>query len=621
MSKTLVYQTNKEFDKCAELLRSIVNAQKSRRDSSSPIVHKDSRKEKQNSSTNRQLKKQSSKITITKTSFIKTNKHNGTNKHERRSFYSPQRPSHSTVEDSGLSKNRLSPNKSRKQPSPCQTTRQHLISSLPTNKISAKSCSRSSIKDEFIRSSSCSDLGSLKSNLMQKEQTRSVLEHFLTSLSRIRIISKQIRSHHNDKESLFLWNELENCLSVAMSYAKNDIQFQLSLVPLRSEILELRRQLQTTNSHLYKYNLIRRSDDRYVDLQKKFDTNQTQCRQLSLHNEQLKSKCQNLQDKFDHLQRNHVQLIQRITQQNIRSVAQRTEWISTDNHFLLREEIIFLKEKLYHVYDDLATVFNQNHQLESNIKQQKKQLSHYEQQFKNLKQSAQCLLHDVNNRSVEDKTRQFLSNILHDQHEAKISPSTVHQIHVTPLKPVNSSPLYFTSPQKPNVIFTSSQQPIAAHRTHVSPTKTTNRFRPKSLFVTPTILNDSNVLSKFRDHRDPTVDITQYSSSTIDDADSTLTSSSSSISLCYPQRKRKNLYNSLPTLTQSSSINCPKTAKYRENYNNESDPELDEISNLTSKLFSSEDHVDIPIRDVNISTSSSSTPSTRLSDAERRILI
>ena len=52
-----------------------------------------------------------------------------------------------------------------------------------------------------------------------------------------------------------------------------------------------------------------------MDLQKKFDTNQTQCRQLSLHNEQLKSKCQNLQDKFDHLQRNHVQLIQRLTQQ------------------------------------------------------------------------------------------------------------------------------------------------------------------------------------------------------------------------------------------------------------------------------------------------------------------
>lgn len=198
--------------------------------------------------------------------------------------------------------------------------------------------------------------------------------------------------------------------------------------------------------------------------------------------------------------------------------------------------------------------------------------------------------------------------------------STVHQIHVTPSKPVNSSSLYFASPQKSNVILTSCQ-PTATRRTHAYPTKTTDKFRPKSLFVTPTILNDSNVLSRFRNHRDPTVDITQYSSSTIDDADSTLTSSSSSISLCYPQRKRSNLYNSLPTLTQSSNVDLPKTSKSRQIYNNESGPELDEISNLTSKLFSSEDEADIPIRDVNVSTSSSSTPSTRFSDAERRILI
>lgn len=67
--------------------------------------------------------------------------------------------------------------------------------------------------------------------------------------------------------------------------------------------------------------------------------------------------------------------------QNIRSVAQRTDWISTENRFLLREEIIFLKEKLYHVYDDLATVFTHNQRLESNIREQKKQLLNYEQQF------------------------------------------------------------------------------------------------------------------------------------------------------------------------------------------------------------------------------------------------
>jgi hypothetical protein len=67
---------------------------------------------------------------------------------------------------------------------------------------------------------------------------------------------------------------------------------------------------------------------------------------------------------------------------NVRSIAQRTEWISTDNRLLLREEIIFLKEKLYHVYEDLATLFNRNHILQMSIGEQKKQLLGYEKQFK-----------------------------------------------------------------------------------------------------------------------------------------------------------------------------------------------------------------------------------------------
>lgn len=71
-----------------------------------------------------------------------------------------------------------------------------------------------------------------------------------------------------------------------------------------------------------------------------------------------------------------------IFQKNIRSIAQRTEWISTNNRLLLREEIIFLKDKLYHVYDDLATLFNRNHILQIAIGEQKKQLLLYKQQFK-----------------------------------------------------------------------------------------------------------------------------------------------------------------------------------------------------------------------------------------------
>lgn len=67
--------------------------------------------------------------------------------------------------------------------------------------------------------------------------------------------------------------------------------------------------------------------------------------------------------------------------QDLRSLAERTEWASTDNRFLLREEILLLKQKLYDVYDDLATLFNRNHSLEISCGEQKQQLLFYKQQF------------------------------------------------------------------------------------------------------------------------------------------------------------------------------------------------------------------------------------------------
>jgi hypothetical protein len=67
---------------------------------------------------------------------------------------------------------------------------------------------------------------------------------------------------------------------------------------------------------------------------------------------------------------------------DLRSIAQRTDWISTDNRFLLREEIIFLKKKFYHVYEDLTTLFNRNHTLQISIREQKQQLELYKQQLK-----------------------------------------------------------------------------------------------------------------------------------------------------------------------------------------------------------------------------------------------
>jgi hypothetical protein len=52
-----------------------------------------------------------------------------------------------------------------------------------------------------------------------------------------------------------------------------------------------------------------------VQMQKKFDTNQSQCSQLLLHNQELKIKCDLLQEKLDNLERNNIRLIQRSTQQ------------------------------------------------------------------------------------------------------------------------------------------------------------------------------------------------------------------------------------------------------------------------------------------------------------------
>jgi hypothetical protein len=67
---------------------------------------------------------------------------------------------------------------------------------------------------------------------------------------------------------------------------------------------------------------------------------------------------------------------------DLNSIAKRTEWISTNNRSLLREEIIFLKDKLYHVYDDLSLLFNQNQTLQYSIQEHKQQLLLYKQQLK-----------------------------------------------------------------------------------------------------------------------------------------------------------------------------------------------------------------------------------------------
>ena len=130
-------------------------------------------------------------------------------------------------------------------------------------------------------------------------------------------------------------------------------------------------------------------------------------------------------------------------QKDLHSIAKRTEWISTDDRFVLREEILFLKEKLYHVYDDISILFNRNQQLEKSVQQQKQQISLYKQQFEyiasffflyyfntkkkqmnflfffhsDLKGTARDILDDLNHRVVEEKLRTFFNKILSEQNQ------------------------------------------------------------------------------------------------------------------------------------------------------------------------------------------------------------
>ena len=159
-----------------------------------------------------------------------------------------------------------------------------------------------------------------------------------------------------------------------------------------------------------------------------------------------------------------------------------------------------------------------------------------------------------------------------------------------------------------------------------------NKLRPKSLLVTPTVLNDAAALSKLQQNPSPTfdrTDLTPCSSSTICDAESILTSSSSSTSLYRQQRKRTTLYNSLPTLNVPQPADVAATTATIHNQqhfdnsddnnlnSNESGPELEQISDLTSKIFSSEDEVEEEDVGLGVSGTSTSSSSTIPSDAER----
>ena len=190
-----------------------------------------------------------------------------------------------------------------------------------------------------------------------------------------------------------------------------------------------------------------------------------------------------------------------------------------------------------------------------------------------FKQSARELSSDLNSRMTEEKIRRFLNRILLDQSPAK-APTIIHR---------STSFFERSNPNKNAPVH------IRTHEKHP-------KLRPQSLFITPNVLNDSSALSKLDNQRTVNFD-RKYdsSSSTIDDADSTIVSLSAS-SLIVQQRKRSILHNSYPSLIRIG------------NHCNESGQELDQISNLTSKMFGSDDDEEDRRNDLrNISSTTSSS--------------
>lgn len=62
---------------------------------------------------------------------------------------------------------------------------------------------------------------------------------------------------------------------------------------------------------------------------------------------------------------------------DFRSISEQTGWISTENRFLLREEIISLRKKFSHIYDDLSILLNRNQTLENSLREQKQQMKYF----------------------------------------------------------------------------------------------------------------------------------------------------------------------------------------------------------------------------------------------------
>ena len=142
------------------------------------------------------------------------------------------------------------------------------------------------------------------------------------------------------------------------------------------------------------------------------------------------------------------------------------------------------------------------------------------------------------------------------------------------------------------------------------------KTRAQSLLMIPTVLNNSQATRDVDAELNAPLRLLSCSSSTIDDADSDLTSLSHAPAIVHhPRHRCSSFHHSYPMLNLPSS----NPMRQEENpelssSNDHSDGELKQISDLTSKLFGSSEDLSLEDR-----TLSSSVPSMRSFDAARTL--
>ncbi|CAF0855548.1 unnamed protein product [Didymodactylos carnosus] len=718
MPRTLVQKTNKEFDKCAELLRNILSVQELRRSSKSNNVDSKVRQRKkvnQKSTPSNVLQKSPNKSTTSEErrspySYTTSTREYNSVKTEDLKIRSPGKSRRTVVNNapntldgvhdsvhrtSGV--NMATVASSGYEINQANTTRRNLLSSLTSSLVNEKNNRRTSPINQRLyqtrenilyRSSSCGDIPrqdhqqtahsslslSLKSKYMSNMsvyRTKLLVHEIIAHLINVKQISKELKlrvgGEKQDKDMLRLWEQLEQSLAFALTYTDDqgiDIDLQMALQPLRNEIVDLRRQLRTANASIREHEVNQRNTGESEQLakaqchhlQKKLELSQTQLTNLLFSNQEIKSKCETLQEKLSILEKENMQLIERWTQLDLRSSRNsRTSLtkINSDTHFLLREHLITLKNKVYHLYEDLGYAHKRNNTIEISNIEKSKEIQQYRQYINDLKQTSQQLMRELENITVHSrlvfsidllqKLTKLLMSIQQFNIHGSISSVNSGNVHAnfyleTAIVPVLETPQRLLNTQHDQNTKLRLKQPL-----FVSPSMTTTHT---------TILNDFNSYQHYPNRTSTyaemkrklvpsqtqptylnniitTRDSSPSSSSraTIYDADSTLSSSGGCITAVIKQvqkyssnptvggfiyqtdKKSTTLYNSLPTLineeaatnntgeshpSQSPVIIIPFSNHcYNNNHHaidlNDSDGDFDQISDLTSKIFSNND--------------------------------